>query len=166
MVVSLAKESLWNKTIEKPSPPPMLYICDLDCSIETIMHLGMNVSKHCENATFQWAKELPGFSCAELIQGAQQYIKLIDNLKVAEFPVMSFKTESMGEYVAENHRAYMQLAPWIFRWLNEYKDNRKKNWIQELNERHLNKWTRRQMFGYLTLRGVPFKKTTMATELR
>ena len=79
---------------------------------------------------------------------------------------MSFKTESMGRYVAKNHHAYMQLAPWIFRWLNEYKDNRKKNWIQELNERHLNKWTRRQMFGYLTLRGVPFKKTTMATELR
>ena len=166
MVVSLAKESLWNKTIEKPSPPPILYICDLDCSIETIMHLGMNVSKHCENATFQWAKELPGFSCSELIQDAQLYIKVIDTLKLAEFPVMQFKTESMGGYVAENHRAFMQLAPWVFRWINEYKDNRKKNWIQELDERHLNKWTRRQMFAYLTLRGVPFKKTTMMTELK
>ena len=57
---------------------------------------------------------------------SQQYIKLIDDLKVAAFPVMNFKTESMGGYVAENHRAYMQLAPWIFRWVNEYKDSRKK----------------------------------------
>ena len=46
MEVSLAKELSPYKTIEKPSPPPLLYICDLDCSIETIMHLGMNVSKH------------------------------------------------------------------------------------------------------------------------
>ena len=46
--ITMAKEVSPNNSIEKPSPPPLLYICNLDCSIETIMHLGMNVSKHCE----------------------------------------------------------------------------------------------------------------------
>ena len=131
--VTAARAKSPNNIIKKPSPPPLLYICNLDCSIETIMHLGMNVSKHCEHASFNWAKEIPGFSCAELIGGAQQYIKAIDSLKVSTFPVMQFKTDSMGGYVAENHRAYMQLAPWTFRWINQYKDERKQSWIEKLD---------------------------------
>ena len=163
--VAKAKEKLSINTIEKPSPPPLLYICNLDCSIETIMHLGMNVSKHCEHASFNWAKEIPGYSCAQLITEQQGYIKVIDNLKVSTFPVMQFKTDAMGGYVAENHRAYMQIAPWIFRWINQYEDNRGKNWIQELNIKHLNQWSRKDMFAYLQLRGITLNKRSLKSEL-
>ena len=165
LVVARAKEKSPNNSIEKPSPPPLLYICNLDCSIETIMHLGMNVSKHCEHATFNWAKDIPGFSCAELIEETQQYLKVIDKLKVAAFPVMQFKTDSMGGYVAENHRAYMQLAPWIFRWINQYKDDRQRNWIQELQLNNLESWTRKEMYAYLQLRGVSFNRRSLKSEL-
>ena len=86
--VSEAKERSANGSIEKPSPPPLLYICDLDCSIEAVMHLGMNATKHGEFASFNWSKDVPGFSCAKLIKGDQQFIKSIDNLKVSDFAVM------------------------------------------------------------------------------
>ena len=163
--VTMAKEASPNNIIEKPSPPPLLYICNLDCSIETIMHLGMNISKHCEHASFNWAKQIPGFSCAELIEGAQQYIKAIDSLKVGTFPVMQFKTDSMGGYVAENHRAYMQLAPWTFRWINQYKDERKESWIEKLDIKKLNRWTKKDMQGYLSLRDVSFHQSCHKNEL-
>ena len=163
--VTMAKETAPNKIIEKPTPPPLLYICNLDCAMETVMHLGMNVSKHCEHASFNWAKQIPGFSCAELIEGAQQYLRAIDSLKIASFPVMQFKTDSMGGYVAENHRAYMQLAPWTFRWINQYQDERERNWIQELNIKDLQSWTKRDMHGYLSLRGVAFNHRSLKPEL-
>jgi len=163
--VAKAKERSPNKSVEKPLPPPLLYICNLDCSIETIMHLGMNVSKHCEHSSFNWAKDIPGFSCAELIKEQQQYIKAIDNLKIATFPVMQFKTDAMGGYVAENHRAYMVLAPWIFRWINQYQDVRKKSWIQELKIKQLVKWTRKDMFAYLQLRGITMASKALKSEL-
>ena len=129
------------------------------------MHLGMNVSKHCEHASFNWAKEIPGFSCAELIGGAQQYIKAIDSLKVSTFPVMQFKTDSMGGYVAENHRAYMQLAPWTFRWINQYKDERKQSWIEKLDINKIYCWTKKDMQGYLSLRDVTFQQNNHKNEL-
>ena len=152
--VSIAEEESESSKVEKPTPPAMLYICNLDCSIETIMHLGMNTSKHCEQASFNWAKDIPGFSCAEMIAGAQQYIKSIDSLKLADFPVMQFKTDSMGGYVVENHRAYIQIAPWCFRWINEYKDKRNSNWIDDLDIKHLEDWTQKGMFSFLSVRGV------------
>ena len=163
--VTAARAKSPNNIIKKPSPPPLLYICNLDCSIETIMHLGMNVSKHCEHASFNWAKEIPGFSCAELIGGAQQYIKAIDSLKVSTFPVMQFKTDSMGGYVAENHRAYMQLAPWTFRWINQYKDERKQSWIEKLDINKIYRWTKKDMQGYLSLRDVTFQQNSHKNEL-
>ena len=163
--ISIAREKAPNKSIEKPSPPPLLYSCDLDCSIETVMHLGMNVSKHCEQATFSWAKEIPGFSCSDLIKEQQQYIKEIDNLKVSDFPVMQFKTDAMGGYVAENHRAYMQTAPWTLRWINQYKDERKKTWIQDLNIKDFKKWSRKEKFAYLQMRGIYLNSRSLKSEL-
>ena len=78
---------------------------------------------------------------------------------------MQFKTDAMEGYVAENHRAYMQIAPWIFRWINQYEDNRGKNWIQELNIKHLNQWSRKDMFAYLQLRGITLNKRSLKSEL-
>ena len=164
-IVSEAKDKSPNGSIEKPSPPPMLYICDLDCSIEAIMHLGMNVTKHCCQAAFNWSKDIPGFSCTELIQGAQQFIKSIDSLKVSDFAVMGFKTEEMGGYVAETYRAYLQLAPWTFRWINQYEDSRNQNWIQQLDVQKLNSWTKLNMLSFLSVRGINIKRQMFKNEL-
>ena len=125
--LSITEQESQSSQDENPTHSTMLYTYNLDCSIETIMHLGMNTSKHCEQASFIWAKDIPGFSCVEMIAGAQQYIKSINSLKLADFPVMQFKTDSMGGYVAENHRAYIQIAPWCFRWINEYGDKKNSN---------------------------------------
>ena len=143
----------------------MLYICDLDCSIEAIMHLGMNVTKHCCQAAFNWSKDIPGFSCTELIQGAQQFIKSIDSLKVSDFVVMGFKTEEMGGYVAETYRADLQLAPWTFRWINQYEDSRNQNWIQQLDVQKLNSWTKLNMLSFLSVRGINIKRQMFKNEL-
>ena len=114
-IVSEAKDKSPNGSIEKPSPPPMLYICDLDCSIEAIMHLGMNVTKHCCQAAFNWSKDIPGFSCTELIQGAQQFIKSIDSLKVSDFAVMGSKLKTW---------VFMLLRPTVHtcNWLHQLLD--------------------------------------------
>ena len=66
-------------------------------------------------------------------RGGTAIYKAIDSLKVSTFPVMQFKTDSMGGYVAENHRAHMQLAPWTFRWINQDKDKKKKSWVEKLD---------------------------------
>ena len=78
---------------------------------------------------------------------------------------MQFKTDAMGGYVAENHCAYMVLAPWIFRWINQYQDVRKKSWIQELKIKQLVKWTRKDMFAYLQLRGITMASKALKSEL-
>ena len=78
---------------------------------------------------------------------------------------MQFKTDSMGGYVAENHRAYMQLAPWTFRWINQYKDERKQSWIEKLDINKIYRWTKKDMQGYLSLRDVTFQQNSHKNEL-
>ena len=80
-----------------------------------------------------------------MISGVQKYIKAVDNLKLSDFPVMQFKTNGMGGYVAENHRAYMQIAPWSYRWINAYNDPRKNNWVQQLNIRDIHSWNKKAL---------------------
>ena len=69
MEVALAEEDYPDRIITKPSPPAMLFICDIDCAIETMMHLSMNICKQCETVSFLWAKDMPKFSCVEMISG-------------------------------------------------------------------------------------------------
>ena len=78
---------------------------------------------------------------------------------------MQFKTDATGGYVAENHRAYMQLAPWTLRWINQYKDERGRKWIQDLNIKHFNKWSRKDKFAYLHLRGIYPNSQSLKSEL-
>ena len=123
-----------------------------------MIHLSMNVCKQCETASFLWAKDMPKFSCVEMISGVQKYIKAVDNLELSDFPVMQFKTNGMGGYVAENHRAYMQIAPWSYRWINAYNDPRKNNWVQQLNIRDINSWNKKDLQAWLSIRGVKTKR--------
>ena len=163
--VLLAEQQSPEEVIKIPSPPPMLYLCNIDCAVETMMHLGMNASKHCEQASFLWAKDIPNLSCADMIANVQKYIKAIDHLKLADFPVMQFKTDSMGGYVAENHRAYMQIAPWSFRWIHAYEDKRKDDWLKSLNINLLDTWSKKEMLSWLSVRGVTINRKMLKKEL-
>ena len=165
MDVDIAKEQAFDGMIQKPSPPAMLFICNLECAVETVMHLGMNASKHCEQASFLWAKDIPRLSSADLILGVQKYIRAIDSLKMADFPVMQFSTDCMGGYVAENHRAYMQLAPWAFRWIHNYKDERSNHWLQSLNIDQVHNWSKKDMLSWLSVRRVPINRKMLKQEL-
>ena len=130
-----------------------------------MMHLSMNASKQCEASSFLWAKNMPKFSCSKMITGVQKYIKSIYNLKLADFPVMQFKSDSMGGYVAENHRTYMQIAPWSYRWIHAYCDGRKSNWIQSLKVTEVSTWTKNEAISWLSVRGVSVNRKMTHKEL-
>ena len=163
--VAEAAHKTTDGTLQKPLPPDMLYICNLDCAIETMMHLSMNASKQCEASCFLWAKNMPKFSCSEMISGVQKYIKSIDNLKLSDFPVMQFKSESMGGYVAENHRAYMQIAPWSYRWIHACSDGRGRNWMENLKISEINNWSKDELVTWLSVRGVSVSRKMTQKEL-
>ena len=152
-------------TIKKPTPPVLLYFCPLENAVETMMHLTMNCIKQCQRAMFAWAKFVKNTSITSIISNSEMYFKSVQNVNAASFPALPFKTENMGGYVGENHKAYINLAPWIFRFLEQCEPDHVDLMLLEKRKTVDDTWTKKELIAYLYSREIHFKSKMNKKEL-
>ena len=100
-----------------PRPPPAWHLCPLQFACETPMHLQMNFVHFNASFMFDWAKERG--KGAVLIRQARPLFENAQQLHVAGLKIILFKTDKFGGYVAENWRAFANIAPWVFTFLED-----------------------------------------------
>ena len=151
--------------MQKPTPPILLYICPLENAVETIMHLTMNCIKQCQQSMFSWSKFVKNTSITSIISKSQPYLTSVKNVNVSSFQALPFKTESLGGYVGKNHKAFMNLAPWIYRFLGHCEPDQID--ITQLDKRKMvdNAWTKKELVAYLHSRKIHFKLNMNKKEL-
>lgn len=163
--IAAAKKISRNGTIEKPQPPAMLDICDLNFATETIMHGSMNSVKHLTRTKFAWAKGASNYSCHSMIEEAQAPIKSVGSLHLSEFPALLFKTEKMGGYVAENYRTYLHLSPWMFHHIDEHESSLNQFSAVASSSSPTENWCRADIRNWLLMRGVNSNQRMTRKEL-
>jgi hypothetical protein len=100
-----------------PVAPPMWSIGSIYQRVETVMHLSMGVQKAVAKLCIQWAKRY-GQGIA-LTKRLSSMLKSIQLLRLSFLPVIPFKDDKFGGYVAETYRGFTMLAPWLYRCLEE-----------------------------------------------
>jgi len=93
------------------------------------------------------------------------YFQAIKNLRVSSFPALTFKTEKLGGYVAENYRTYMQIAPWAYRIIE--KATLPEFDLEELKDRKKadKTWRKNECHAFLYARNIETKSKMTLNEL-
>jgi hypothetical protein len=100
-----------------PPSPAAWSIGTLDQRVEAVMHLGMNVTKAIAKFVYRWAtsKRIGG----SVTKRANQLINTLKALRLSICPIINFKDDKYGGFVAETYRAWLMIAPWLFRVIEE-----------------------------------------------
>ena len=161
-VAGLSELEIARSTRPLPNPPSMLFLCEINEAIETVMHLNMNVSSSTLDQLFEWTK-MNGLS-PRIFKLTKPYLAEVAKLRVSEFPTMLIKTKDLGGWVAENYRSMYFLAPWLFNFLDSGSMETEALVLpgEGTNPKY---WKKSEMEAWLRVRSVPAEPNMVKNEL-
>jgi hypothetical protein len=149
---------------QMPAPPPLWHFCELEFACETPMHLQMNFQKANSVLIFDWTKTLG--KTKVMMDLANPLISDAKSLGVSIMKVINFKTEKFGGFVAENWRAYQQLAPWSFQFLvNGDFDAKDIAWPPNPEVVKVDNWLVAQLKTWLVIHEIDYDDKSRKPEL-
>jgi hypothetical protein len=111
----------------------------------------MNTTKALAKFVYRWAAD--NNLGAQLSRRANQLIDSLKMLRLTFCPIINFKDDKFGGWVAETYRAMLMVGPWLFRILEE-KALKVKAFDRLLPGKDPNDYTLQEYNDWLTMQGI------------
>jgi hypothetical protein len=162
-VGEVEQEALENPTsYEKPQPPAMWLLSEMEEKPEGIMHLSMGIQKAVYKFTIRWATE--NRRGARVQRRLADGLGAVQDLNISYCPCRPYKDEKFGGYNAENFRAMTMICTQLYRCLNETELLPPPPRGDNLGPQ--NKWLREDNINWMYLRDVEHSSKITAPEAR
>ena len=114
---NLEKDSHHYSTLKVANP--IWDLLDIMRCWETVMHNHQNSGKAVWDFITTWTSSIG--KTKSLVETAQIPILKVQKLRSEFYKAMTFNTDKLGSYVAENWRTLIAISPWALRFLVDYK---------------------------------------------
>jgi len=149
----------------KPEYPAIWDLTEIDYITETPMHLAMGVQKAVLRTTLSYGAGRGRQT--EFVNRCTPLLKKLKSLNVDTLPILTFKDEKFGGYVAENYRAITMILPWLSRILEEESMQPTEDVEPpDQSEKPYAKWNGKECKAWMAQRGIRGLSSVPAAEAK